>query len=99
MSAFLPEARKRPFRPHRLGAAGQVTFRDSPHIITIYDVSSASGKTGQLVNGNTPDQAIRQFLMHANGELWWDDDGTGGNAAVLICTLTGLSSSCWPTSR
>jgi Ca2+-binding RTX toxin-like protein len=47
---------------------------------------------GQLVNGNTPDQANGQFLMHANGELWWDDDGTGANTAVLICTLTGISS-------
>ncbi len=47
---------------------------------------------GQLVNGNAPDQANGQFLMHANGELWWDDDGTGGNAAVLICTLTGVAS-------
>lgn len=45
----------------------------------------------QLVNGNTPNQAFGQFLMHANGELWWDDDGTGDNAAVLICTLSGVS--------
>jgi Ca2+-binding RTX toxin-like protein len=46
----------------------------------------------QLVNGNAPTLANGQFLFHNDSTLWWDDDGTGGNAEVLICTLTGVVS-------
>lgn len=44
----------------------------------------------QLVIGTTPDQAFGQFLFHDN-QLFWDDDGTGADAAVQICTLTGVT--------
>jgi len=52
-----------------------------------------SGGSVSLVSGSTPtaSSADGQFLYDTDdGRLFWDADGTGSNAAVLIATLSNV---------
>jgi len=54
-----------------------------------------AGGTVSLVSGTDPtaSAATGQFLFDTDdGRLFWDADGTGGGAAVLIATLSNVPS-------
>jgi Ca2+-binding RTX toxin-like protein len=49
-----------------------------------------SGGAAPFVSGSTPSAVGASFLYDTDdGRLFWDSDGAGGAAAILIATLSG----------
>ncbi len=88
------------FRFNNLGDAGD-TINDFGHGIDWLEFSAAGfggglsngmdlAAAGRFVAGTVATQAGGQFLYNnASGSLYWDVDGTGGGAKVLVATLVG----------
>jgi hypothetical protein len=76
-----------------------IDFAVSEDVLVIDAAAFGGGLIGgqalngsQLVSGNAPiaTEAHGQFLYDtASGDLWWDGDGTGAQAAVHIASLNG----------
>ena len=45
----------------------------------------------ELIHGTIAVGAIAQFLIAANGDLFYDNDGTDPNAQILVAHLTGIN--------
>ena len=54
-------------------------------------IAGATLDASRLVNGSAATAAKGQFLFDGAGHLYWDVDGTGPAARVLIATLTGVT--------
>jgi len=54
-------------------------------------IAGATLDASRLVNGSATTAAKGQFLFDGAGHLYWDVDGTGPAARVLIATLTGVT--------
>ena len=82
------------------GLADRLVFNAAGFGLTNTD-DTLAGAGVDFVEGNTPTSANPTIFVTANGafdDVYWDDDGTGGNDAVLLAHVSTITPVSYPSA-